>query len=280
MLEPLSDSFMQRAIAEVILIGLAGGALGCWVALYEVSYAAESLAHSLLPGLVIAAIAGVPALLGATPALVLGALAIALVSRTAGLSRDSAIAVVVTTLFGLGALLALSPESPPGIEALLFGDVLGTGAADLVAAGVLAVAVPLVLWLLHGRLLANGFDSASAPALGFSAARVDFALLLLVAAAIAVAVGALGNLLVVALLVGPGAAARHLTDRVVPMMLVASGIAAVTGIAGLYVSYYAGTAAGASIALAVVAAYLLAAAAGELRCLRGRRALRAEATIA
>ena len=72
MFEPFQEPFMQRAIAEMTLLAIAGGALGCWVVLYELSYAAESLAHSIFPGLVLAAIAGVPLLLGATPAIVAG----------------------------------------------------------------------------------------------------------------------------------------------------------------------------------------------------------------
>jgi len=88
MLEPLQDEFMRRAILELTLLGLAGGALGCWVVLYELSYAAESLAHSIFPGLVLAAIAGVPLLLGGAPAIAVAALAIALLTRLPGVSRD------------------------------------------------------------------------------------------------------------------------------------------------------------------------------------------------
>ncbi|HEX2708224.1 MAG TPA: metal ABC transporter permease, partial [Solirubrobacterales bacterium] len=105
MFGPFQEPFMQRAIAEMTLLAIAGGALGCWVVLYEVSYAAESLAHSIFPGLVLAAIAGIPLLLGATPAIVLAALAIAVVSRLPGVSRDVGVAVVVTTMFGFGVLL-------------------------------------------------------------------------------------------------------------------------------------------------------------------------------
>jgi ABC-type Mn2+/Zn2+ transport system permease subunit len=258
MIEPLQEAFMQRALAEIALIGLASGALGCWVVLYEFSYAAESLAHSIFPGLVIATIAGIPLLLGAGPAIAIAALAIALAGRVPGVSRDVAVAVVVTTMFGLGVLLALSPDSPPGIESLLFGDILGPSDADLAAAAVLAVLVAGALWLLHGRLLATGFDRASARSLGLGPATVDALLLLLLSAAIVVAVQGLGNLLVVAVFVGPAAAARRLTGRIVPMFALATSIALLAGLAGLYLSYYAGTAGGASIALAIVVAYLLA----------------------
>jgi len=261
---------MQRAIAEMTMLAIAGGALGCWVVLYEVSYAAESLAHSIFPGLVLAAIAGIPLLLGATPAIVLAALAIALVARLPGVGRDVGIAVVVTTMFGLGVLLALSPQSPPGIETLLFGDILGPSDTDLISAAVLVAVLAVALTLLHGRLLATGFDRGGARALGLSPPFADAALLVLLAAAIVVAVQGLGNLLVVAVFVGPAAAARNLTERVVPMIATAVAIAVLAGLAGLYLSYYAGTAAGASVALAIVAAYLLSLPVGLVRSDRAR----------
>jgi ABC-type Mn2+/Zn2+ transport system permease subunit len=271
MLEPLQEPFMQRALAEVALLGIAGGALGCWVVLYGLSYAAESLAHSLFPGLVLASIAGVPLLFGAAPAIVLAAVAIALAARIAGVSREAAVAVVVTTMFGLGALLALAPASPPGIESLLFGDVFGVSDGDLATAAVLVVGVGAALRLLHGRLLVAGFDRGTARSLGVSPGLVDAALLLLIGAAIVVAVQGLGNLLVVAVFVGPAAAARRLSDRMLPMMLLAAVLAVLAGLAGLYLSYYAGTAGGASVALAIVAIYLLSLPLGQIRA--GRRAV-------
>jgi len=270
MFEPFQQPFMQRAIAEMTMLAVAGGALGCWVVLYEVSYAAESLAHSIFPGLVLAAIAGIPLLFGATPAIVLAALAIALVARLPGVGRDVGIAVVVTTMFGLGVLLALSPQSPPGIETLLFGDILGPSDTDLISAAVLVAVLAVALTLLHGRLLATGFDRGGARALGLSPAFADAALLVLLAAAIVVAVQGLGNLLVVAVFVGPAAAARNLTERVVPMIATAVAIAVLAGLAGLYLSYYAGTAAGASVALAIVAVYLLSLPFGLVRSDRAR----------
>jgi ABC-type Mn2+/Zn2+ transport system permease subunit len=279
MLEPLQDDFMRHAIAEMTLIGVAAGALGCWVILYRLSYAAESLAHSVFPGLVLAALAGAPLLLGGAPAILVAALAIAAVSRAPGVSREVAVGVVVTTLFGLGILLALSPDSPPGLQGLLFGDILGTSDVDLLAASVLAVAVGASLAILHPRLLAGGFDPGAARSLGASPAATEVALMVLLAAAIVVAVQGLGNLLVVAVFVGPAAAARQLTDRIVPMIAIAVAIAIIAGIAGLYVSYYAGTAGGASIAAAIVVAYLLSLPIGRLLAPRRGTPVGAGATI-
>lgn len=280
MLEPLQDEFMRRAITEMTLIGIAGGALGCWVVLYRLSYAAESLAHSIFPGLVLAAIAGAPLLMGGAPAVVVAALAILLASRVPGISREVAVGVVVTTLFGLGVLLALSPDSPPGIQEVLFGDILGPSDADLAAAAVLAGAVAVSLLLLHGRLLASGFDRGAARSLGASPSSTEAALLVLLALAIVVAVQGLGNLLVVAVFVGPAAVARQLTERIGPMIAIAVATAVLAGIAGLYLSYYAGTAGGASVALAILAAYLLSLPAARLlSVLRGEDRVPAGATI-
>ncbi|MCZ4491448.1 MAG: metal transporter permease, partial [Conexibacter sp.] len=174
---------------------------------------------------------------------------------TPAIGRDTAVAVVVTALLGLGALLALSPDTPAGLGELLFGDVLGVSDLDLLLAGVLAVGVVVALALLHGRLLLVGFDRLNAPALGVRPGAIDVALLLLVAAALLVAVQGLGNLLVVAVLVGPAACARAVTHRMFPMMVVAAGVAILAGCGGLYLSYYARTAAGASIAAVIVVTY-------------------------
>jgi len=270
---------MRRAMVEVTLIGVAGGALGCWVVLYRLSYAAESLAHSIFPGLVIAVLAGVPLLVGAIPGIIVAALAIAAASRIPDVTREVAIGVVVTTLFGLGVLLALSPESPPGLGEILFGDVLGPTDADLAAAGVLVAAVTAGLIALHGRLLTGGFDPGAARALGASPGTTEAALLVLLALAIVVAVQGLGNLLVVAVFVGPAAAARGLTERIAPMIALAIALAVLAGFAGLYLSYYAGTAGGASVALAIVAIYLLSLPLGRLVGAGREKRVEAEATI-
>ena len=255
---PWGDAIMQRALAEIMLLALVGGVLGCWIVLYGFSYSAESLAHGLFPGLVLAALSGIPLLLGGAIGLGAAAIAIALAARIPEIGRDTAVAVVITSLFGLGALLALAPASPPGIQTLLFGDILGVSDLDLVLAAILAALALLTLRLLHGQLLVVGFDRASARPLGGRPLLVEVALLLLLAGAIVVAVQGLGNLLVVAVLVAPAATARLMSRRVGPAMTLGVLVAAIGGIAGLYLSYYAGTAAGASIAACIVVLYILA----------------------
>jgi ABC-type Mn2+/Zn2+ transport system permease subunit len=255
LLDPWREPVMRRALLEAVLLGVAGGALGCWVLFYGLAYSAESLAHALLPGLVLAALTGVPLLAGGALGLVAASLAVALAGRAPQVGRDAAVAVVVTAFLGLGVLLALAPGTPTGLGRLLFGDILGLGDADLVLAAALVVVLLAALRVLHPTLLLVGFDRVNARALGRSPVAADVALAMLLAAALLVAVQALGNLLVVALLVGPAAAARLVTRRMGSMMAVAAALAVSGGVAGLYASYHLDTAAGASIAAALVAIY-------------------------
>ena len=139
--DPFSDPILRRAALEIVLLGVTGGLLGCWIVFYELAYGAESLAHALFPGLVAAALLGLPLLLGGAAGILAAALAVAIVGRVPGVGRDSAVAVVVTTMLGAGALLALSQATPPGLGELLFGDVLGVSDGDLALAGGLALAV-------------------------------------------------------------------------------------------------------------------------------------------
>lgn len=270
---PWADAITRRAMFEVLLLGSVGGALGCWIVFSQLSYGAESLAHSLFPGLVLAAIAGIPLLLGGAIGILGAAVAVAVAAQAPGISRDTAVAVVVTGLFGLGVLLALSQDSPPGLQGLLFGDLLGVSDGDLALAAGLAAVVAVALHLFHGRLLVVGFDRPSARALGATPAFADAVLLTLLALAVLVAVQGLGNLLVVAVLVGPAATARRLAVRMPTMMAVAAAVAMVGGAAGLYVSYYAGVAAGASVAGVFVIAFLVAELMPALLILRPRAAL-------
>lgn len=260
LIEPWGQPIMQRALIEVVLLGVSGAALGCWIVFFQASYSAESLPHAMFPGLVVAALTGLPLVLGGALGLLVAAVAVALAGRIPGIGRDTGVAVVVTALFALGVLLALAPDSPPGVQSLLFGDILAITPGDLMLAGGLAGAVLVALRLLHTRLLAVGFDRSSAGSLGASPLRADAALLTLLALAVLVAVQALGNLLVVAVLIAPAAAARTRCHRMAPMMVTATVLAVLGGVVGLYTSYYLQTAAGASVAMVMVLAYVVVAA--------------------
>jgi ABC-type Mn2+/Zn2+ transport system permease subunit len=254
----LGDPITRRALVEVLILALALGPLGVWVLLHRQAYAAESMSHGLLPGLVLAALAGAPLVLGAAGGALLAAGAIALAARDERVGADVGVAVAVSTLFGAGALLALSPEVPPRLEELLFGDLLGVSGADLLAAAALALAVIAALAGAHRPLALAAFDRDAAPALGAGPARWETALLVLLGVATVAAAPGLGSLLLVALVIAPAAAALRLTRRLVPALALAAALAAAAGAGGLALSSYVELAAGASIALCAVAAPILA----------------------
>jgi ABC-type Mn2+/Zn2+ transport system permease subunit len=250
--DPFSGALMQRALAEVLILGIACGPLGAWVLLYRRSYAAESISHAMLPGLVIAALVGLPLLLGAAGGVLAAAAAIALAGRDERLGGDVGVAVAITALFGLGALLALSPDVPPRLGELMFGDLLGVTGGDLVEAVVLAGGVAVALALAHRRLTVAGFDRAAAPSLGVGPGVTELVLLVLLAICTVAAVRGLGNLLVVALILAPGAAALNLASRLAAVLPLSAAIAGAAGVLGLLASYHLEVAAGASVALAAV----------------------------
>ena len=203
LLDPLRSGIDRRALLELALVGGFCGALGFWVVTERLAYSAESLAHGLLPGLVLAALAGAPLLLGAAGGALVAAALIAFAARDPRIGPDTGTAVAVTGLVGLGALLALAPDSPQRLEELLFGDPLGVTDGDLLAAATLLVLGGAALVALHRPFSAVAFDAAGAAAAGLRPAALRLVLLVLLAAAVAVAVQGLGALLVLAVLIGP-----------------------------------------------------------------------------
>lgn len=255
--DPFAGTIGTRALIEIVLLAITCGPLGVWIVLYRQSYAAESIAHAALPGLVIASIAGFSLVIGAGIGLLVAALAVALAGRLRGVSGDLAVAVTVTTLFGVGTLIALSPVVPPRLGELLFGDPLSITATDLAASAVLSVVVLGSLAALHRPLALAGFDAQSARSLGASPSLVEGALLAILALTTLVAIQALGNLLVVAALIAPGAAALRLARGLRSALALAAALALIAGLGGLYASYYLDVAAGAAIALAAIAVFAL-----------------------
>ena len=171
---------------------------------------------------------GAPLLLGAAGGVVAAAVAIALAGRDERLGGDVGVAVAITALFGLGALLALSPEVPARLGELLFGDLLGVTGRDLAEAAVLAGGVALALALGHRRLALSAFDRAAAPSLGVRPGRWELVLLVLLAVCTVAAVRGLGNLLVVAMILAPAAAALNVAARL-PVALPLAALLAAAG---------------------------------------------------
>ena len=254
LLDPLQSSIGRHALAEVILLGALSGALGFWVVSYGLSYGAESLAHGLLPGLVAAALVGAPLLAGAFAGIALTAVLIALAARNPRVGPDTATAVAVTGMLGLGVLMALSPATPQRLAELLFGNPLSAGTGDVIAAAALAVVGAGALLALQRPLTAVAFDPAGSSTLGVRPTATRVALAVLLAAAVCIAVQGLGNLLALAAILAPPLAVRRHVKSVAGAIRAGAAVGAAAGVAGIYASYELDLAAGASVALTLCAA--------------------------
>jgi ABC-type Mn2+/Zn2+ transport system permease subunit len=251
LLDPWRSGIGRNALLEVLLLGAFCGAFAYWVVSERLAYATESLSHGLLPGLVLAALAGAPLLLGAAGGALVAAVLIGLAARDERIGPETGTAVAVSGLLGLGALLALSPDAPPRLAELLFGDPLGVADSDLIAAAALALVGGAALVILHRPLTALAFDEPGSRALGLSPILLRATLLGLLAAAVTVTVQGLGNLLVLATLVAPAVAVRRHASTPAHAMLAGAAGAALAGMAGIYASFHEGAAAGACVALAL-----------------------------
>lgn len=250
LVEPFREAFMQRALLEVVLMGVACGLLGAFVLLRGLAYTGESLSHMLLPGGAIAVVVGVPVLGGALVAGLLGAVALGALLRRPELNEDVAVGVAFSAAFATGVLLLSLRGTPKDLESLLFGGILSVGRGDLAAGATATLVVVVLVAVLAERLVLVAFDPVFARAVGLRPARLDLVLLALLAAALAVALRGVGTLLVLSLLTAPAATARVLTVRAAPMLLLAPALGVGAGVVGLVVSYHADLAAGPAIALA------------------------------
>lgn len=249
LLEPLTYSFMVRALAATLVAAVVCAVLSCWLVLIGWSLMGDAVSHAVLPGVVLAYILGVPFALGA---IVFGVLAVALIGvvrDTSRIKEDAAIGIVFTTLFALGLVLISVTPSQTDLNHIIFGSLLGVDSADLIQIAALGAVTLAVLILKRRDFTLYAFDPTHAQAIGLSPRLLGAALLGLLAFTCVVALQVAGVILVVAMLVIPGATAYLLTDRFQRMLLIAPVFSAVAAVTGLYLSYYLDTASGGMIVL-------------------------------
>lgn len=257
--EPLSYPFMQRALLEVLIIGALTGLVGCFVVLRGLSFIGDALIHSVFPGVVLAFILGFNIMVGAFIFGAATALGIGIASRNRRVGHDAAIGVVFAAFFALGIVLVSREENfRQDLTSLLFGNILGISTGDIWITLILAGVVALLIAAFFKEFLLVSFDQTLAHSAGYPVFLLDLLLLLLVTMTVVVSLQTIGNLLVLALLVTPAAAARVLTDRLYRMIALSMTIAMLSGVIGLYVSYHLDVSASGSIALSSTAFFLLA----------------------
>lgn len=258
LLEPLGYDFMQRAFLVTITAAIVCGVLSCWLVLIGWSLMGDAVSHAVLPGVVIAYLVGTPFAVGA---LIFGLGAVALiflVRSTSRVKEDAAIGVVFTTLFALGLVLISVVPSQTDLGHILFGNLLGVSAADLVQVLVLGALTLTVLVLKRRDLTLYAFDPMHAHAIGLNPKALGALLLGLLALTVVVALQAVGVVLVVAMVIIPGATAYLLTDRFARMLVIAPSIAATCAAVGIYASYYLDAASGGMVVLTMGVAFALA----------------------
>jgi manganese/iron transport system permease protein len=277
LLDPFGSPFMQRALAEALLLGAVAAVVSVFVVLRRLAFVSDVLTHTVFPGVVIGfVVAGTGGIVwGALVFAVLSAVLITVLSARARVTEDASMAIVLTGFFALGVILVSRRATfTTDLTAFLFGRILTVDRQQLVVTAVLGAAVLLVLGLLGKELVLRAFDPAGAEARGYRVVLLDLVLNLAVALVVVAAVRAVGTVLVIALLVVPGAAGRLLSDRLAGITLVAVGIALLAGWLGLAASWQASVnhglrlASGATVVLVLVLLYGIAAAVAALRRVR------------
>lgn len=266
-LAPFQYTFMRTAALAGVLVSLTCASLGTYVVLRRMAFIGDALAHTVLPGLVIAYLNRWNMAVGAMLAGIATALGIGWLSRRREVREDTAIGILFTGMFALGILLMSSVRSFRDFTHMLFGYIVGVTDAQLRLFALIALVVLAVLILLHKELELTSFDPTHAQVIGLRADRLRDVLLVLMALAVVGAIQAVGVVLTSALLIVPAAAATMLTRRLVPMMALASAIAIVATLVGLLASYHLDVSSGATIVLTCIVCFL---AAWVLRALRER----------
>jgi len=248
--DPLRDEVFVRALIDVVAVSVVAGVVGTFIVLRGTSFLGDALAHAIFPGVVTAFLLEWNLLAGALVAGLAMAALMGLLTVNARVSSDSAIGVVFTAAFALG-VIVLSTQTIDGeeLEHILFGDPLSAGWGDVVLTLAIGSGVLAAMLLLRRLFVIVAFDPLGARAMGLPAVALDIALLLLTALTVVISFKAVGNILVIALIITPAATARLLTDRLLPMMLLAAALGSVAAVVGLYVGYHQETSAGGVIVL-------------------------------
>ncbi|KGM35280.1 metal ABC transporter permease [Inquilinus limosus] len=258
LVEPFGYQFMVKAILGGGAVGAVCAVLSCFVTLKGWSLLGDALSHAVVPGVAIAYLAGAPFLLGAVLSGLFAVLGIGAIERATKLRGDAVIGVVFTAFFALGLLLISLYPSNLRLTTILFGNLLGIADADLWQLFAVGAGCLLVVAAKWKDLLLYCFDAQHARAIGLPTGRLHLLLLGLLSLTAVAALQAVGALLVVAMLITPGATAFLLTDRFPRMLVLAAVMGAVTAMAGAYASYFLDGSTGGLIVLAQTALFLLA----------------------
>lgn len=247
--EPFQYTFMQKALLGVLLASINCSLIGSYVVLRRMAFFGEALTHTLLPGIVFAYLRDVHLFFGALFASIVTALGIGVLSSKRDIRQDSAIGIMLSFMFAVGVLMMSLVHSFRDFSNILFGSILGVTVGDLILMASITLLVAVILFFLYKELELSSFDPIYCKLIHARPEFLRYLLLLLIALSVVSAVQMIGALLTTALLITPAAAASLLVKTLPRLMLMSSLFAIVSGILGLYVSYYFEVSSGAAIVI-------------------------------
>ncbi|WP_422395826.1 metal ABC transporter permease [Rhodococcus sovatensis] len=249
---------MQRALLVTIVASIVCAVLSCWLVLIGWSLMGDAVSHAVLPGVALSYLLGAPFAIGALLFALVAVGAIGVVRNTTQVKEDAAIGVVFTTLFALGVVLISKFPSQIDLNHILFGNLLGVSQSDMWQVVVLGGLAFVVMIVKRRDFTLFAFDRTQARAVGISPTFLSGLMLTLLALTTVVALQAVGVILVVAMLITPGATAYLLTQSFRRMLLLAPAIGVGCAVVGIYVSFYLDVSSGGTVVLAQGSVFTLA----------------------
>lgn len=258
LLLPFQFPFMQNAFLITAMIAPAAAMLSCFLVLKGWSLMGDATSHAVLPGVVLAYIAGIPLIIGAFLAALFCALATGYIATHSRVKQDTVMGVVFSGMFGLGIVIYTKIQSAVHLDHILFGNMMGVGRVDLQTTGWIAGGVALILGLLWRDFLAHAFDPVQARMIGLRTGLLHYGLLAILSATIVAMLSSVGIILAIAFLIAPGAIAFLLTRRFAVMLMVSVVVALAAGFAGVYASFFLESAPAPTIVLLLTAMFIVA----------------------
>lgn len=259
LVDPFQYSFMVRALVVSVLVGIMCPVVGVYVVVRGLGFMGDALAHSVLPGMVAAILAGFSIFYGAVPAALATALLIGYLIRRTGIWEDTSIGIVFAGLFALGVIMATAFGGVRvNLEDILLGSVLGVSTTDMyVTLGLAAVVMALVVGF-HKELVFSTFDPSGATVLGIPTGRLEYLLLGMLSVVVVISLTAVGVILVIAMLITPAATALLLGRNFPRSMAVAVLFGVASAIVGWYLSWHLNLPSGPLMALTAIGFFALA----------------------
>jgi manganese/iron transport system permease protein len=255
---PLSYGFMQRALLVAVMTGAVCAVLSCFLVLKGWSLMGDAVSHAVLPGIVLAVVLGLPLAVGAFAAGLFCAVATGWLKENSRVKEDTVMGIVFSGMFGLGLVLFTKVETDQHLLHVLFGNMLGVTSQDLIETAIVAGLTLTVVLAKRRDFLLYCFDPRHARAVGLRVEWLHYGLLILLSLTIVASLKAVGVILVVAMLVAPGATAFLITRRFEHMLIVATAVAIASSVLGTLVSFHIDGSTGPCIVLIQATIFALA----------------------